>query len=155
MPDMQAHSYGLAELNCRDFMEYHAEYIDGIVPAGRARQFDAHATSCRSCGQYDRVIRRGLLLARNLPEIQPSGHFHENLQHRLMGLDAEGPQPIKASNATVVVIAAVLVLVAVTPLMRLVPEERTTPADAVPIAAFGAGDFSELSNNVLVRGAGN
>ena len=105
-----------------------------------ARRFDSHLQSCRNCQRYDRVVRRGLLLARNLPEVQPSEHFHERLQARLMGLDSEPPrEPIVANSATVLVIAAVLALIAVTPFLRLVDlglggaeEPSTVTSSSVP-----------------------
>ena len=135
-------------------MESHAEYLDGVLPAREARRFDAHSASCRACGQYDRVLRRGLLLARNLPQVQPSAHFHEELQQRLMGLDAEPAHALTANNATIAVIAAVLALVAVTPL--LMPQPRVEPSAAAPsIAPYAPGDFSQPNINVLVQSAGN
>jgi hypothetical protein len=105
-------------LTCRDLLERHAEYLDGLVTDREARRFDNHLQSCRNCQRYDRVVRRGLLLARNLPEVEPSEHFHERLQARLMGLDSEPPrEPIVANSATLLVIAAVLALIAVTPFL--------------------------------------
>ena len=140
-------------------MEAHAEYVDGVLPMVRMRSFDAHAGSCRGCGDYDRVVRRSLLLARNLPEIQPSAHFHESLQARLMGVDAEASRSMTANNATVVVIAAVLALVAITPLLRLVPEPTqpapTVVADPIPISPFAPGDLSPVSATILVRSPSN
>lgn len=140
-------------------MEGHAEYIDGVLPAAQMRSFDGHAASCRSCGHYDRVVRRGLMLARNLPEVQPSPHFHENLQSRLMGVDAEASRSLTANNATVVVIAAVLALVSITPLLKLVPEAKPPVAgvavEPIPISPFAPGALAPISGTILVRSAQN
>jgi hypothetical protein len=129
-----------ALVSCRDFLEGHAEYLDGALPDPVAEGFDAHVRSCRGCQRYDHVLRRGLLLARNLPEIQPSAHFHERLQAELMRLDGESIQrPILAGPATVVMIAAVLALIAVTPLIRLSEiSSENTPTQAEPLPFSGA-----------------
>src|SRR5688572_8334719 len=112
-------------ITCQDLLEGHAEYLDGSLAVREARRFDAHIQVCKSCQRYDRVVRRGLLLARNLPEIEPSEHFHERLQARLMNLEAEPPrQPIVASSATALVVAAVLAVIALTPLLRLMEFEQ-------------------------------
>jgi hypothetical protein len=129
MPEMQPRRLGLKGPSCREFLEGHSEYLDQMLTPEEARRFDEHVASCRSCEHYDRITRRGLLLARNLPEIQPSPHFHERLQARLMGLeDRPVARPVVANSATVVVIAAVLALVALTPLLRIA-EGPKTPAD--------------------------
>src|SRR5688572_32068131 len=114
-----------ALLTCQDLLDGHADFLDGSLPVREARRFETHLQLCQSCQRYDRVVRRGLLLARNLPEIEPSEHFHERLQARLMNLEAEPPrQPIVASSATALVVAAVLAVIALTPLLRLMEFEQ-------------------------------
>jgi hypothetical protein len=132
MPERQPHRLGLDGLSCREFLEGHSDYLDDLLVPERARWFDRHAAGCRSCQRYDRIVRQGLLLARNLPEVQPSAHFHEKLQARLMGLESEPPQrPVVANSSTVAVLAAALAVVALTPLLKLV--DTTEPAVAAPI----------------------
>ena len=101
-------------------------------------------------------MRRGLLLARNLPEVQPSSHFHENLQARLMGLDAEPARPLVASGATAVVIAAVLLLIALVPLLRFMGDGNASVRSSnlampVELAPYQA----PFSGAMLVRSAGS
>jgi hypothetical protein len=125
-----------AFLSCRQFREGHTDYLDGHLPDAVARQFDTHVQSCSGCQRFDHVLRRGLLLARNLPEIQPSAHFHENLQSRLLQLDTESARrPIVANPGTLIMIAAVLAVVALVPMFRLLEQEASTPAPAgVPVS---------------------
>ncbi|MGH7466824.1 MAG: zf-HC2 domain-containing protein [Longimicrobiales bacterium] len=124
-----------ATVSCRDFLDGHSDYLDGALPDPMAKRFDAHVRSCTGCQRYDHVLRRGLMLARNLPEIQPSIHFHERLQAELMDLDAESIQrPILAGPATVVMIAAVLAVIALTPLIRLTELIEATPP-VLPLVA--------------------
>ncbi|MGH7460201.1 MAG: zf-HC2 domain-containing protein [Longimicrobiales bacterium] len=125
-------------LTCGEFLDSHTDYVDGALPEQVARRFDGHASECGACGRYDHVVRRGLLLARNLPEIQPSAHFHERLQARLMHLEAEPVRrPIMASSATVIMIAAVLAVIVITPLARPLEQETAGPAvDSAPAATL-------------------
>lgn len=157
MPDMQAQPLGRPIRSCPEFLDAHSDYLDGLVPDQEIRWLDAHAASCSSCRSYDSIVRRGLLLARNLPEIEPSSHFHDKLQARIMGLDTELARPMVASGATAVVIAAVLLLIALVPLIRLMDDLNA----GGPAAASGAmprdlGTFSvPVSGAMLVRAPGN
>src|SRR5262245_47371361 len=121
--------------NCRDFLEGHTEFLDGALPGRVAERFERHLEQCYSCQRYDQVVRRGLLLARNLPEIQPSAHFHERLQGRLMHAQADAePHPIVAGTATGLMVAAVLALIAITPMIRLLEEPPAPPQPVLPLA---------------------
>jgi hypothetical protein len=136
---MQQRQVAGARLSCRDFLEGHTEYLDGALEDSTAQRFDAHVRDCKRCERYDHVLRRGLFVARNLPEVYPSEHFHERLQARLMQIDADGlQQPIVAGPAALVMIAAVLAFIAITPLLRLADRESAVPAPAVsgPVVPF-------------------
>lgn len=50
----------------------------------------AHMRACPPCARHDAAIRRSLLLARNLPDIQPSPDFMARLESRLRA----GAQPV-------------------------------------------------------------
>jgi hypothetical protein len=130
---MQPQALGRDPLSCQEFLEGHSDYLDGLLPAGAARFYDEHVAGCESCNRFDRVLRRGLLLAHNLPEIQPSANFQDKLQARLMRLEDESPlqRPVMAGTGTAVVIAAVLGVIALTP---FVMRESTVQAPQ-PIVA--------------------
>ena len=126
--DMQPQALGRGPLSCHEFLEGHSEYLDGALPDGITALFDEHAAGCTSCNRFDRVLRRGLLFARNLPEIQPSANFHDKLQARLMGIEDEPVQrPVIAGTGTAVVIAAVLGIIAFTPFLIEVGSDRNAP----------------------------
>lgn len=138
MPEIQPQRLSRGSLSCREFLEGHSDYVDDVLVPERMRGFDQHVATCKSCERYDRVVRRGLLLARNLSDIQPSPRFHEKLQTRLMGLEDEpARRPVVASSATVAVIAAVLALIALTPLLNLLDSNVGTGSSA-PGAQSGA-----------------
>jgi hypothetical protein len=125
---MQPQALGRGPLSCHEFLEGHSDYLDGLLPEGITWRFDQHAAECSNCNRFDRVLRRGLLLARNLPEIQPSATFQDTLQARLMGLEAVPIQrPVIAGTGTAVVIAAVLGMIAITPFLMQAGADHAPP----------------------------
>jgi hypothetical protein len=135
---MQPQALGPDPLSCREFLEGHSDFLDGFLPDTMTRRFEEHVVGCASCNRFDRVLRRGLLLAHNLPEIQPSANFQEKLQAQLMRLEDEPVQrPVMAGSGTAVVIAAVLGFIALTPfLIRTTPVQQPQPApvaEPIPI----------------------
>jgi len=49
----------------------------------RAAEMYGHMQVCPHCGRLDTTVRRALLVARNLPPIQPSREFLPRLEARL------------------------------------------------------------------------
>jgi len=134
MPEIQPQRLSRGSLSCREFLEGHSDYLDDLLVREWVREFDQHVATCKSCERYDRVMRRGLLLARNLSDVQPSPHFHEKLQTRLMGLEDEpARRPVVASSATAAVIAAVLGLIVLTPLLKVLDQPHTGFGSSAPV----------------------
>ena len=42
-----------------------------------------HLAECEACARHDTAVRRGMLLLRNLPDIEPSADFRDRLNARL------------------------------------------------------------------------
>jgi anti-sigma factor RsiW len=76
-------------MDCNDFLHGYSEYDDSLLGAEERRLFDQHLTSCASCARYDRVLRKGRMLARQLPKPVPGEDFVPRLQDRLERLRAE------------------------------------------------------------------
>ena len=70
-------------MNCREFRRKHDAYIDDTLSGVELDDMARHRRLCEECAQLDTRIRRALLVARNLPTIQPSAAFNERLQARL------------------------------------------------------------------------
>lgn len=70
-------------MNCREFRRKHVAYVDDTLSGVDLDSMGRHLRFCESCAQRDTRIRRSLLLARNLPTIQPSAAFGERLKVRL------------------------------------------------------------------------
>jgi hypothetical protein len=70
-------------MNCREFRHKHDAYVDDTLSGVDLEAMGRHLRLCASCAAMDTRIRRSLLLARNLPTIEPSAAFSERLQMRL------------------------------------------------------------------------
>jgi hypothetical protein len=112
------------EVGCDDYMASHSEYLDGHVSPIAAAQLRAHADACASCARYDRIVRKGIDLVRDLPDAEPSAEFEMRLQHRIFHMqDAAALRPRPASAASALAIAAAVALLAWSPLL-FVPGAR-------------------------------
>jgi len=70
-------------MNCREFRRKHDAYVDDTLSGVDIEAMGRHLRLCAHCAALDTRIRRSLLIAHNLPSIQPSPAFTERLQMRL------------------------------------------------------------------------
>lgn len=70
-------------MDCRKFRDQHALFLDERCTALDAFEMRSHMRYCPACERHDIVVRRGLLLMRNLPTIEPSAGFRARLDARL------------------------------------------------------------------------
>lgn len=93
-------------------MTRHSEYVDGRMDALEAARWRRHVERCASCGRYDRVVRRGGELVRDLPRVEPSPDFRPRFRHRLFHVRDELSARRAAPNGGTVTLLAVAVVVA-------------------------------------------
>lgn len=97
-------------MNCRQFLTLHSEYADGLLTPGDAAPLAAHVESCAACARYDRVVRRGTELVRDLlPRVEASRDFERRVRHRLLHVRDEGMRR-RAGTASVYAAATVVLL---------------------------------------------
>jgi hypothetical protein len=152
-------------MDCREFGKKHLAFVDDTLSAVDTAAMRRHLYVCTCCARHDTRIRRGLLLARNLPIIQPSADFMERLNVRLREI---GPvdryavvtssyrlfsvgmfSAIAASIMTVTLLAGTLIRddarnaeLSLPPVVANMPEPEPTPAPvASPVyaASFMSG----------------
>src|SRR5918999_1747094 len=70
-------------MDCREFGKGHLAFVDDTLSAVDTAAMRRHLHVCSRCARHDTRVRRGLLLARNLPTVQPSADFMERLNARL------------------------------------------------------------------------
>jgi hypothetical protein len=128
-------------MDCRRFRNQHALLVDERCSAVQENEMRDHMRACSACARLDAAVRRSLLLARNLPDIQPSPDFLPRLEARLRA----GAQPVELrrrySTTAIAAVAATVVFAALATLelvrgaqpaaIQLPPVVATTP-DADP-----------------------
>ena len=70
-------------MNCREFRNKHAAYVDDTLSGVDVDAMALHRQLCARCSRLDTRVRRALLVARNLPTIQPSAEFGKRLHARI------------------------------------------------------------------------
>jgi hypothetical protein len=120
---------------CERIRERHGDYLDGVLPVAEQAQVQSHLAECLSCARYDRVLRRGLGVARQLPELRPAEDFELRLQHHIYHLQAGAPfgQPRPfAGIGVAATLAAAIALIAWSPFVLL---DRAADLTATGVAA--------------------
>jgi hypothetical protein len=108
------------EVLCDELLALYGDYLDGLLTPVQAARLQLHMQVCTSCGRYDRIMRRGLELVRDLPAVEPSGDFEQRLQHRLYHVDdatALAAQRPTAGAVATFAVASVLALLAWSPVL--------------------------------------
>lgn len=70
-------------MDCRTFRKHHLAYLDDTLPGELLVSAERHVSECEACAAHDTMVRRSLMLARNLPAIDLSDDFSARLAARL------------------------------------------------------------------------
>lgn len=70
-------------IDCARFLDGYSDYRDGALPPDAGAEYLAHLAMCASCARYDRVVRSGVAMLREMPQLEPSEDFVLELKHRL------------------------------------------------------------------------
>lgn len=122
-------------MECRQFLERYSDYDDSLLTARELSEFRAHLSACASCARYDRVLRKGRMLARQLPSPEPDPTLALRLHQRL----AESRSRRSRTGAALpplatAALAAVTILLVATSALALL-ERTEDPAPRTPMAA--------------------
>lgn len=142
-------------MDCQTFLAGYSAFRDGDVAADEREAFHAHAGSCDACARYDRVVGRGVLVYRALPELEVSSDFGERLRHRLYHEDMERAwarrRATPGAALATAAIAAGIALFAWVPLMSV--RDRVPSLPAVAAAAPEAGFVKRMLRGALHKEA--
>jgi hypothetical protein len=116
---------GRWRMDCREFLHRYSEYDDSLVPADEVAGFRDHMAECRACARYDRVLRKGRMLARQLPGPEPSPDFIPRLRRRLLWTP-ERDRGFRGARLAAGLAAATVLLVA-TSAVRLMESDQPAP----------------------------
>jgi hypothetical protein len=81
-------------MHCQEFRNRHLAFVDNTLSEADLVGMQRHLAECESCSRFDTAVRRGLLVFRNLPLIEPSPEFYARLSAKLRQLhqtDARAP----------------------------------------------------------------
>ena len=67
------------ELSCREFVELVTDYVEGALPAGERRAFEAHLHGCDGCATYLDGMRRTIELTGRLTEADVAPEIEREL----------------------------------------------------------------------------
>jgi hypothetical protein len=73
-------------MRCSEFRERHLPFVDGTMSEADMVAMQRHLSECDECTRHDTALRRGLLVFRNLPLVEPSADFAMRLHARLRAL---------------------------------------------------------------------
>jgi len=78
-------------MDCLEFRNQYLAYVDQTLPKAEQSAAELHLATCRICARHDLAMRRGLMVLRNLPSVEPSPDFYDRLTttlHRMERADA-------------------------------------------------------------------
>lgn len=159
---------------CTELLARHADYLDGQLAPHEAARLQWHLSVCGTCARYDRIVRQGLDLVRELPDISPATDFEQRLQHRLYHVQDEmagGDSRAAAGAVATFAVAGLIALLAWSPLLigtadepgaiaaaERQPQRHTVPTlPALPAPTpllSGAGDLWEPAGAVSPLSSG-
>lgn len=118
-------------MNCRQFHRHYSAYRDGHDPA-LAAEMDDHLEACPRCAAFDRAVRDGVDVLRDL-RVTPSSDFLPRLEARLAsGETVPDPIPPRISPWAATA-AAILFLTLVSYAVRNVSVLPTPVAAETPM----------------------
>jgi hypothetical protein len=144
-------------MDCREFRNKHVPFVDDVLPAYDMTAMERHRSACPRCSRQDTVVRRSLLLVRNLRPIEPSPEFMSRLNARLQELgpasrdDFVPSREFGPSRGAVVALAAGVLAVA-----YMAVETTHYFAPAVPlhmtpvVASMGDSAAEPMANAAFV-----
>lgn len=122
-------------MTCSEFLRRYSDYDDSLLSAEENAAFRAHMAVCASCARYDRVLRKGRMLARQLPQPEPSPEFFPSLHRRLEQTRRLRREPQMGSTGT---LAAASVLLAAVSAVALLHGSGAPDASAEPDGALAS-----------------
>ena len=136
-------------MDCSEFLDRYSEYDDSLVSGDERRRFESHLAACDACARYDRVLRKGRMLARQLPRAESSSDFMPDLQTRLW---ASRAHPLGLTSGPIVSGALTLAtLLMVASAATALLDDGRLPVEPVPMARMAAGEPSSAARRASTR----
>jgi hypothetical protein len=76
-------------MDCEEFLEDYSDYFDWRLEERPVQEYREHLSSCDACTEYDRVMRNGLHLVKDLGAPEPVDDCLSRVQQRVHALDRQ------------------------------------------------------------------
>jgi anti-sigma factor RsiW len=142
-------------MNCTEFLHRYSDYDDSLLDVTELESFRAHLTACASCARYDRVLRKGRMLARQHAQATPGEDFIPRLQDRLWQHRIERRRRLAQSvpGGAAAALAAVTVVLSSLGVVALMDAAGESPGSPGAAATAGA-NVPEAAVRVADPGSG-
>ena len=144
-------------MDCRRFRDNHLAFLDDALPAVEVVVMQRHIAECDRCARHDTAVRRGLLLFRNMPAIEPSADFGERLNARIREscaldrLRAAAERPAQAPGLGLFAATAAGVLAASLLAVTTLDWNKTSVAALPPVVAtLPAQETHPMANPAII-----
>lgn len=135
-------------MDCREFRKQHFAYLDDTLPGDTMAVAQRHVMACDSCAAHDTMVRRSLMLVRNMSVIEPSADFRKKMRARLDETRAEtqrerslmAERDLKSSNRAITKQPMLLSAMAASVLMMgaYAWRQSSQSSDVAPVQATAA-----------------
>lgn len=139
-------------MDCKEFRDKHALYVDLMCTAIEEAELRAHVRECAKCSRHDTVVRRSLMLVKSLPVIEPSPLFQQRLDARLRTITppfAASQAPIRTPHWGFAALAAGVVFVTYLATETLTRASGPLPMSPV-VATVPEMESSQMATPTLV-----
>jgi len=106
-------------MECEKFLESYSDFLDGLLGEEPLSDCRNHLLRCPDCGEYDRVMRRGLRLVRELDRPEATPDFGPRLQKSFLAGSRRGEGAGDYTKAVLVAGLATLSLIVIASLPAL------------------------------------
>jgi hypothetical protein len=141
-------------MDCRTFHARHVGFVDDVLPGIEIVEMQRHIAECAPCARHDALIRRSLMLFRNMPTIECPPDFTQRVNDRIRSL-GDTPLSRRASFITpggtfAAVCAAGLVLFAGS---NLFPDNDAPLTHAPVVASVPAREGPAVEESIVASQA--
>ncbi len=99
--------------SCERFLAEYSAFRDDLLPWDERVELEVHLDECESCARYDRVVRRGTQVLREVPQLEVAEDFAARLQHRIYTEELEAARARREHRSTGAALASLGVAAAI------------------------------------------
>jgi len=85
-------------MQCTEFREHHCAFVDDTLAGVELVRMQRHVAECAKCAEQDARVRRSLMWARSIRNIEPSADFAQRLEAKLQACRAQGMEAERRGN---------------------------------------------------------